>query len=188
MDYNVQMVSSIKTLTLVNLSEARAIAKLDSSAISTSVEKYVTDNQFSYYVLLNVWAHQVVANSSEEGWVYIWLRIQQCGLLPVIREASDLADKIIHGEAPDWDYTYGYFGVLAKRDYSICDPRLVELLTILRFPKRFSPKYADIILSDSLKAFLDLNTLIKEENRREPSRFIVSAVKARVHQDRKSVV
>lgn len=112
MDYNIQALKGLKSLVLVTLDQSKSVAEVDAPSLSTRIQKYVQENTLSYFVVLNTWGHQIIANSSEEAWVYIWMHIQRVGLVPVIRDTSALADKIIHGEAPEWDYVYGYLSVL----------------------------------------------------------------------------
>lgn len=167
MDYNILTLQDVKELVLMNLDQCKRVAIIDSSKLSTNSGKYANANAFAYYVLINTWGHQICTHASEEAWVYIKMRIEKLGLVPVIRDTSDLADQIIHGDAPDWDYTYGYLSMLARTDYSVPSQDLQLMLQILRFPKRFSPKYADIIQRDSTEAFLVLNTGLKSLNRCE---------------------
>lgn len=180
MNYNITALDGANTFVLVNLTQSNAIARIDSKTLTTRPEKFISDNSYSYYLVLNTWGHQIIQFASEEAWAYIWMRIQQCGLVPVIRDTSALADSIIHGDAVEWDYTYGYLSVLANRDYGVFDARLVDLLRILRYPKRFSPLHADVILKDSLNAFLDVNRRCKEFNSGVFSRFWTLRVATRV--------
>lgn len=180
MDYNIQALKGLKSLVLVTLDQSKSVAEVDAPSLSTRIQKYVQENTLSYFVVLNTWGHQIIANSSEEAWVYIWMHIQRVGLVPVIRDTSALADKIIHGEAPEWDYVYGYLSVFARRDYAIPDGSLADLLSILRYPKRFSPEYADRIRSESLEAFLQLNKEQKVWNVTQFPWFWVQRLKARL--------
>ena len=164
MNYNIAALEDATNFVLVNLAQSNAIARIDSKTLTTRPERFISDNSYSYYLVLNTWGHQIIQFASEEAWAYIWMRIQQCGLVPVIRDTSALADSIIHGDAVEWDYTYGYLSVLANRDYGVFDASLVDLLRILRYPKRFSPLHADVILKDSLEAFLAVNKRCKSFN------------------------
>lgn len=180
MNYNITALQGANTFCLVNLDSARAIAEVDSRALSSNQRKYVDENLFSYYVVLNTWGHQITSLASEEAWAYIWIRVQQCGLVSVIRDTSALADMIIHGEAPEWNISYGYLSILANCDYSKPSERLLDVLKVLRFPKRFSPLFASRVLDDSLDAFLAMNGRNKALNATEPSWFWVSRVKTRL--------
>lgn len=180
MEYNIRALEGASTFVLVTLDQVRAVAKLDSQTLSTRREAFVEDNTFTYYLVINTWGHQIIQFASEEAWAYIWMRIQQCGLVPVIRDTSALADLIIHGESPEWDYTYGYLSVLSNRDFKVFDPSLVDLLRILRYPKRFSPEHADVIRQESLLAFLDVNKRCKGFNVAHESAFWVSRIRIRI--------
>lgn len=180
MDYNIRALEGASTFCLVNLDQATAIARIDGKTLSNNLDKFVEANSFSYFVLLNSWGHQIQALASEEAWAYVWIRIQQCGLVSVIRDTSALADLIIHGEAPVWDTTYGYLSILANYDYSVASESLVAVLRCLRYPKRFSPLFADRILADSLNDFIAMNKRNKALNATEPSWFWVQRVRARL--------
>lgn len=179
-EYNIQELKNSKACVLVTLDQAYAVSKIDAVAVATDHSKYCRENKFSYYVLLNTWGNLILSESSEEAWYYIWLHIQQYGLIPCIRDCSSLADLLISGELPDWDYVYGYLGCLARNQGEL-NSQFATVLEVLRYPKRFSPSSADVITAASLDTFVAVNNEVRKAQHTEFSYYWVSRVRARIH-------
>lgn len=173
-------------LELVTKAEAESIAKIDSKnkKLTSVPNKYVQKNIFSYYVLVNTWLHIInVCDPFLSGFVKTYLL--KYGLITLIKECDETALRLVQGvEIPSGLLSYrikeaAYIHPLfttvnldGTRNFQ--RDRLATALQLLRYPKRFSPQVNDVIQSDSLTEFMDVENRNKLSQRREKPSFLTS--------------
>lgn len=131
------------------------IIAIDAPQISSQVKDYKGENAYEYWLLTNVWAE--LCDSIAPATSFI-LRDALCtkGLLQVIRDGCEVADCIINKQPVAIDYWL-----------MICkDMDQKQALLVTRFAKRFSPARADIVETESMRSFLQVNNNSKMRMRR----------------------
>lgn len=153
----------------VTPSFVEAVVRRDYCDIVTgnlSVDKFVEDNLYPYWLVINLWSLICQDTTRSEGLsALLMLNLQQYGLAGTIIRAASTADIIvrrIHTGEPYDPSSVAYEDGFA-REAARLEP--VEALQCLRFAKRFAPnvkrKYSK--LSEvSIKKFLQVNADNKE--------------------------
>lgn len=140
--------------------ECHAIAMIDAKRVSTDCNKYAKANVFQYYVCSNTWLILIRVELGDRAAYSVTNSIRREGFLPIIGKASDLANELItyaqSGKTPT--IPFGWFMPEIK------DMDLRVALQTLRYPKRFTPNAADVLLADTLKKFRAINRWDKETN------------------------
>jgi hypothetical protein len=174
---------------LMSMNDVHAVEAKDVVTLASKekYKKYINQNELGYYVLINTWL-LLIREYSQYGWVYVRAKILEMGLLPVIKEFSNAADLLIHGEAELGSALARsiYLDVLSsvplqgiptddQRNFN-SDP-MSAFLVLARYPKRFSPVCADVLQSASINDFIDRQRTNKAFMRQECSNLIVSQVR-----------
>lgn len=120
----------------------------DAVNVTTTPDKYRQANEDRYLVLCNTWLLMCYEVAGPLANRVLLNAIKRDGLLAVIDNCAKIASRTI-----DTDFTYLPDSPL--RALFCEDPR--ETLQLLRYPKKFSPAYADVIEHDSINKFLEIN-------------------------------
>lgn len=173
----------LKSLEVMTLSETNTVISRDSAD-----ENYKRNNSLSYYVLINTWL-MLLRVVSPYGYLRIRDNMLRNGLLPLIKRASDTADRVVHG-FPITDPLFHELEREVKLHLSaflnerLDDSNMIgkdnqaTLLLLLRYPKRFTPNSNDWIQEESLKEFIQFENRTKMIQRREFSPIIIGWVQA----------
>jgi len=172
---------------LFSYEDAKKVAASDAADVSTS-KTYAESNAFAYYVLINTWL-MLTRDFTGYAHVYLGQAILKRGLLPVIAACQDDADEVVHGTmrlSPLAVNLYSDVQSFAHVNrltpaYNIGKDTMATLLTLLRYPKRFSPSENDLIQKKSIKDFQDTENRSKVLQRHEYSRFVIDLVRDEVH-------
>lgn len=154
----------------IKFQEAMKIAQIDAPQMSSDGKRYCEGNQFAYYVVCNTWcalAYDLQRESSD----ILSDQLLAKGLIAIIRSCATDADLLIQGtpEAIDQLSDLGRF--------LIKDLTLQESLQLLRYPKRFSPKFADKIEQQGIRAFKNVLNEVKMKSRREISPYLCAGLR-----------
>lgn len=172
--------TTTRKLAIISLQEAKNVALRDASSVSTAPDEYVELNKFSYYVIINTWLFQV-DEVSERGCIDLLDAICKLGLLPVIAACDGTANSFIAEQYAlnEYDGTRSIIPRYLVHLLSGCvDDK--QALQLLRYPKRFSPDGADLIMQASIDSFITINNRCKLLNRRETSQFWVERIRSRI--------
>jgi hypothetical protein len=158
---------------------------------------YGKENQFTYYIAINTWYHQVA--SFDEWAAQSLLRaIRNNGLIATIKCCDDAALTLVSGEGEMSGigellatmplHRYSYFGVNQSKNF--LQEELPTRLQLLRYLKRFSPLGAESVTNDSIAKFLSCENSNKLSQRVEYPRWLIHAVRTEIQSvvDWKSVM
>lgn len=142
--------------------------------LKATPESYTKANTFGYYALVNVWLNLIVdkmPNGRAKSLPQALVRALSKGisLIDIINDASATADAIIRGdELPpnvfSTAYTDGWTSVAGTREAHGVYDYIRDALTVLRFPKRFSPLECDALLVNGLEKFRDCERFNSRKN------------------------
>jgi hypothetical protein len=176
-------------LILVTKTEAELIAKIDSrnKKLTSDPARYVKENTFAYYVLINTWLH-LIRECDRYLAAFVSTYLKKYGLVPFIKECDETALRLVKGlevEKGLLSYRIKEAAFINPVHESVnLDPErnfkrdaLATALQLLRYPKRFSPRCNDVIQTESLKEFVDVENRNKLLQRRERPRFLVESCK-----------
>lgn len=132
------------------------MAGIDANCVGAeNVETFYKANKFASELLTSTWiaitdsiAGELASNALNDALKYR-------GIIPIIRQCSDDADRMLHGEQPS------DLGALIGGNTD-----LAGSLQVLRYPKRYSPMHADGVHKETLQKFLNRNNLDKLTDRR----------------------
>lgn len=143
---------SVKTECLT-WQDATVLCQKDANSMTTLPQRYVEANRFQYYVLANSWLNLIHELLGERAQYSVKNSIMRDGLISCIRAAADLADQIIRyvqdGEPVSLPMSWFMPNIL--------DINLGDALQALRYPKRFTPTYADKLVKGSYDTFKAIN-------------------------------
>lgn len=154
---------------IIPFSDIKDIVSKDLSQLTTDSfsEKYARMNAPTYYVLLNTWLNLWNDYSPITGG-YLRDNIKRQGLISIISLCSDEASKVIRKEATLLPLTRE----LIADVNTVAGVKTDEIvLLLLRFPKRFSPVYADKVKTECIRDVLAVENRCKLLQRRELSLF-----------------
>lgn len=163
-------------LALVTPSWCEGIALRDADGISSSPKRYAKANSLTYYTLINTWL-LIIKQRGQRGALTLLGAIETLGLLKVIRDCDEAASALIANNflQTEWSIPPYLVDIITQAG----DDK--EVLQYLRYPKRFSPKYADLIESASIQEFLDVNRTCKANARVGYPEYWVSRIRDRIH-------
>jgi hypothetical protein len=129
----------------------------------------------------------ILRSVSPYGYLRIRERLLREGLLPLIKRASDTADRVVHGFPILDPLFYELHREVKIHLDSLHNERLSEdnmigkdvqatLLFLLRYPKRFTPNANSWIQEESLQEFIQFENRTKLIQRREFSPIIIGWV------------
>lgn len=186
------MAKSIRAnLELASERAVRTIMSKDAPELTSDAKAFAEANLLTYYVAINTWL-LIVKQWSEYGWAYLLRSMEARGLIPVIREFSEAADQIVHGEVCDSEIVrmiwrdvqatpmMGHMPTTPNRTFHT-DP-MSTILLICRYLKRFSPLRCDKLQDRALDGFVAIQRRLKKDMRTGYSTFILSRVKYVVSQ------
>lgn len=167
-------------LQLCSIEQAAQAASLDADAVSTAKDKYVEYNTLTYYILINTWM-LMIKQYAAYLWGTLLERILSKGLLPMIKETTSAADKVVNGKLSESPLAVALYreinaigrpaGQLLNDELNIGRDPVATLLFLLRYPKRFSPLWADKIQAATLEDFLVYERRTKELQRFSSGRY-----------------
>jgi hypothetical protein len=157
----------------VTVAQAREVARKDAPTVATDVDKYVTANQLSYYIVCNTWV-LLWKDYAQHAWVRFLSTIMEDGLLKTIDICQEEAMRIIRRESlGPWAriLTSEVRNYVPSKDRQYSDTLIGDdveatVLFLLRYPKRFSPLENDKIRDKSIKDFLSYENRTKLLQRR----------------------
>lgn len=144
----------------------RRMAGIDANYVGAETETYLQANKFASELLASTWIALIEDIATPVAAAALHESLLVKGIIPVIRQCSEDADKLIHHEQPS------DLGIILSKDLDLSDA-----LQVLRFPKRFSPQFAEGIHRETLRAFLDRNNLDKLSDRRGYPQFLIRGLK-----------
>lgn len=140
---------------------------IDAPKLSTNITRFKTRNEDVYAILISTWAGVVHDLGGYEAFRVLLNIIDTRGLIGAIDSCSKFANYLISNLAGHSYPLNSGFDVY-ESDMSLY--RLVsqaedikDKLTILRFPKRFSPECADKLNAEATSTFLAINENCKGE-------------------------
>lgn len=159
----------------ITMNQATKVAEKDKDLISTA-KNYSKENSFLYCSSINYWCCTVSALRGDSIVPIFLDTIKENGLIPVIKDASAMADSLLSEEGDSEEPTYYdmWCWILSGLDLS-------SSLQILRFPKRFSPLCADKVADNSIKEFIKHNSRVRDRQRYPYSPVIIKLVKEEVY-------
>lgn len=145
---------------MISMETCENVARIDAKYVSTKVDKYVKANTPTYFILLNTWLLQI-AEYSEIGAYDVRDAVQRVGLLAVIQQCQDLANAVLT-ERLTLDNVFAMPELSGSPTWlcsvvSGCED-IRSLLQLLRYPKRFSPAQADLVLEKGISLFESVNS------------------------------
>jgi hypothetical protein len=165
----------------------KSIIKIDAPVVSSNPDRYCQENLLGYYVLINTWL-MIIKEYSRLGWQFVLDHIQNVGLFTSIKEFDEAAQQLVHGQAVEFSLARSLM-VDIKNSVPIIgipiddaksqlatDPMAIALF-VFRYPKRFSPLYADSLKETSFKGFQDTQKRLKQWQRRPMPMFIIERVR-----------
>jgi hypothetical protein len=167
-----------------------SIIKVDATKFKADVSKYTNANTLSYYVAINTWYH-IVAECDIWAAQALLKSIQTYGLLTVVKQCNDDADRLVKGEDPLSDIgrllvtistssSKRYFGLDEGRNVFKQD--LATALQLLRYLRRFSPSKNDWIKEASLQDFIATENVVKMRQRTEYPKWLVDELRDEINQ------
>lgn len=158
-----------KMLEKVTYNECIEFASRDSSILSYNSESFTRNNSVAYYILCNSWL-LIAENISDVSEYYLLDLLKRDGVLKTIRNCTEWSDTFLQtGVAP-----YEAIPLISK-----CDDAC-QMLSLLRYGKRFSPRNADKVASESIDAFIKVNRWCKMKQHYELPYWLIKLVKFEV--------
>lgn len=162
--------------------------QIDAQKVSTlSAKDYADQNRLGYTICINCWL-VLIRQYSPFAWMFVSKRIAEKGFLATIKSFDEASNALVHGQelsdalarsiARDVDRTKTLPPISGETSIGL--DSMATILFLLRFPKRFSPIGADVLLDESIRSFLNTENRTKLLQRREPSRWVIPYVRARV--------
>lgn len=155
---------------LVCADDLHQVMLLDAKRISSDSDKYCDENEVQYYVLVNTWLMQIKEYSQSAAYE-LQIDIERNGLIPVIARCCDISSEMLSSNADelatlllkDVEYriTHGA-GIPSDLQTEVGRDPLATTLSLLRYPKRFSPVRADVIQQQSLQEFKDVEAEVRD--------------------------
>jgi hypothetical protein len=156
----------------VTFDQAAQIAAIDAKKLVTPEKGadgiFVRANTMAYFILLNTW-YMLLAELSKSTAERVILTAFRVGVVPLIEAASEMSDNIISALGgkplePSKSVLHDLFVPLYEGlDYDTSDLHAVEvkLISVLRYPKRFTPKGATALKDKTVSEFIAFNNNVK---------------------------
>lgn len=177
-------------ISLASPNDIRLILEKDAGSVSHDTKAYIRANELGYDLLVNTWV-LLVKQYSPYGWMHLLSSIVRNGLLEVIKEFDLAGDQVVHGSeltsslaksiADDVSRTLRSTIIPRTRDYSIGKDYMATVLFLFRYPKRFSPIGADVLLEASIADFKANERRMKMVQRQEFPWFIIQRVRREIY-------
>jgi hypothetical protein len=171
---------------LVSVDSVKKIATLDAPKLTSNASRYVEANLFGYYLIINTWM-MMIKQVSEYGWKFVLTHLQSVGLVQSIKEFDSAADDLVHGRdvsfgvartiMADIKYTVPIRGIPFDDARNVVHDPMAAALLLFRYPKRFSPLYADLLKEASIGGFVATQRRMKVWQRRPASRVVLDEVR-----------
>jgi hypothetical protein len=171
---------------IVSVDSVKKIESLDAPKLTSNVSRFMEANLLGYYILINTWM-MMIRQVSEYGWKYVLTHLQSCGLIQTIREFDSAADDLVHGREvafgiartlmADIEHTVPLVGIPFDNARNIVHDPMAAALSLFRYPKRFSPLYADLLKESSIQGFVSTQKRMKLWQRRPASPTIIEWVR-----------
>jgi hypothetical protein len=166
---------TLKEMEYLSLKQCSTAASLDwATQSSASQDKYVSENSVAYYAAINTWL-ALWDEYADYAWIRLADLIMSEGLISAINTMQTEALRILQSEPigpwgrmlmacvdlPKPVFRGDLDDTMITRDVTTC------VLTLLRYPKRFSPVGNDIIQEQTLSDFLKYEKRTKRLQRHE---------------------
>lgn len=170
----------------MSVEACKKAASKDAPKMSTDVKKYVTDNELSYYILINTWL-LLIKEMAGHAWTFVAELISRDGLIPVIAQFQKEAQAVVSGEETGEVVRLMQAHLRFTPNGSFFDETNISrdttaaLLFLLRYPKRFSPNGNNRIKEETLQDFVATENRTRQLSLREYSPYVIARVKAQVY-------
>lgn len=160
----------------VTFDQAAKIAAIDAPKLVNPIKGddgiFVRANSMAYFILLNTW-YMLLAELSKSTAERIILTAFRVGMVPLIEAASEMSDNIISALGgkplePTHSVLHELFVPLyADMDYDTSNLHAeeVKLISVLRYPKRFTPLGATALRDKTASDFVEFNNRVKLNSR-----------------------
>jgi hypothetical protein len=178
-----------ESIALVSRQGVRSSIAIDAPKVANNVNSYIEGNELTYYLCINCWL-LLVKEYSQYGWIEMRSRILEKGLISTIRLFDEFAQTlVVDGDLdlnPDFALPKAIMRDIQTRyamidhfdtDRSVGRELYATALQILRFPKRFSPVYADKVEDETIRAFISNQNRVKLLQRYAHPQWMIAAVK-----------
>lgn len=171
---------------LVSVESVKKIESLDAPKLTSNTSRFMEANLLGYYIIINTWM-MMIKQVSEYGWKFVLTHLQSVGLIQSIKEFDSAADDLVHGRdvsfgiartlISDIEHTVPIHGVPFDDGKNVLRDPMAAALLVFRYPKRFSPLYADLLKESSIAGFVATQKRMKLWQRRPSSQTVFSWVR-----------